>query len=140
MPVLVQICLVIVTIALAAVAFVTVRAIIRFEKVAKELTETLQSIQRVVPQVEEVTAEAREIVSSVSSIVPRFRAVAERFENLGERTAQMSSDLLEQVEEPVRTAVAVARGMRRGATTLFDRLMHRFAHQRSQWNGGVHNE
>lgn len=140
MPLLLQICLVIVTIALAAIAIVTVRAMRRFEQAAHELTETLESIQQIVPQVQQLTNEAREIVTSVGEVVPRFKAVAERFENLGERTAQLSSDLLEQVEAPVRTAVAVARGMRRGTASLFDRLMHRFAHRRSPSNGGFNHE
>jgi uncharacterized protein YoxC len=140
MPVLLQICLVIVTIAVAAIAIVTVRAMKRFETAAHELTETLQSVQTLVPDVQKLTAEAHEIVASVGSVVPRFRAVAERFEDVGERTARLSSDLLEQVEAPLHTAVAIARGMRRGTGSLFDKLMHRFAHQRSRANGGFQDE
>lgn len=137
MPVILQVCLVIVTTAVAAIAIVAVRAMNRFEKVAAEFQQTAQAARMSIADVQVMTQELRELVSTVGEVVPRFRAIVNRFEDLGERTAQMSSDLLDQVESPVRTAVAVARGVRFGASTLFDRLMQRFAHRKSTMNGGM---
>jgi len=138
MPVLLQVCLVIVTTAVTVIAIVTVRAMTRFEKVATEFQHTAQAARASLAEVQVVTHELRELVSSVSEVVPRFRTIVNRFEDLGERTAQMSSDLLEEVEAPVRTAVAIVRGVRRGTSTLFDRLMQKFAHRQSPTtNGGI---
>lgn len=137
MPVLLQICAVIVTIAIAAIAIATVRAMGRFEKVAAEFQETAQAARTTLADVHKVTDEIRQLVNDAGEVVPRFKAVMHRFEQIGERTAQLSSDLLEQVEAPVRTAVAISRGVRRGTWSLFDRLKQRFALRRSPMNGGM---
>jgi methyl-accepting chemotaxis protein len=123
--------------ALIAIAVVTVRAMIRFERAADEFTELAEAMKSSIGQVKDVTHEIHELVASVGEVVPRFRNVMSRFEDLGDRTARLSSDLLEQVEAPVRTAVAVARGVRRGTGMLVDRLMQRLTNNRSQSNGGT---
>jgi len=137
MPVLLQICVVIVTLALGAIAIVTVRTMIRFERAADEVSQTAEMLQKSIAQMQNVTHEIHEVVASVADIAPRLRRTAARFEDLGERTARLSAAVLEEVEAPVRTAVAVARGVRIGSRILFDRLAHRIASHRSPTNGGI---
>jgi uncharacterized protein YoxC len=136
MPALLQICLVIVTIAVIAVTVAVLRAAKAIEKISQEVNETAASVRASLDQVRIATDEAHEVMTSVKEIVPHVRAVAIRFEDLGTRAARVSSDLLEEVEAPVRTAVAVARGVRRGTATLFDRLVHRMSRHRASMNGG----
>ena len=69
-----------------------------------------------------------------------IRRVVDRFEALGERTADLSAAVLGEVEPPLRTAVAVARGMRSVTAYFLERLSHRFTHGRSATNGGSDSE
>ena len=136
MPMLVQVCVVIVTAALAAIAIMTIRAMRRFEKAADKISETADMVQRSVAEIGNVTREAHEIVISLGEIGPRLKGVAARFEAIGERTATLSSAVLEEVEAPVRTAVALSRAVRSGTTELLHRLTSRFRSTTNQNNGG----
>ena len=136
MPVLLQVCVVIVTAALALIAIMTMRAMKRFEKAADEISQTAEMIQRSVAEIGAVTRDAHAVVHSIRDVVPHFTGVAERFERIGQRTAALSSDLLTEVEAPVRTAVAISRAVRSGTAHLVDRLTNRFRSTPSQNNGG----
>jgi hypothetical protein len=76
-------------------------------------------------QADELTREARETVASVREVIVPIRRVLDRFGALGERTADLSAALLEEVEPLLRTAAAVARGVRAG-TSLLEQLSRRF--------------
>jgi uncharacterized protein YoxC len=132
---LVQVCVVIVTAALAAIAIMTIRAMKRFEAAADKISQTADTVQRSVAEIGNVTREAHEIVSSLSEVAPRVKGVIARFESLGDRTASLSSAVLEEVEAPVRTAVAISRAVRSGAFQIIHRLTSRFR-STEQNNGG----
>ena len=125
MPALLQVCAVIVTIALVAIAIVTIRTMIRFEKAAEQLAETAVAIRDSFEQFQVITREAGELVNSLQDVVPYLTRTASRFEALGERAAGLSSSLLEQVETPLRTVTAVLRGLRTGTSQFLDRVGHR---------------
>ena len=135
MPMLVQVCVVIVTAALAAIAIMTIRAMQRFEKAADKIAEAADAVQRSVADIGNVTREAHEIVSSLGEVAPRVKGVISRFETLGDRTVTLSSAVLEEVAAPVKTAVALSRAVRSGATELIHRLTSRFR-STDQNNGG----
>jgi hypothetical protein len=132
MPVIVQACIVVVTLALVAIAIATIRAMARFEKTAQELRETAQEARRSI-------SEVHEMVDSLSEAVTPLKRTIARFEELGQRTVRLSSAVLDEVERPVRTAVALVHGVRQGTHTLLGRLSQRFAHRRSATNGGFEN-
>jgi hypothetical protein len=133
---LVQICIVVATLAVVAIAVATVRTMIRVEKAADRHTQLTGEIQQWIVQANECTREAREAVASVRGVIAPIRRVADRFETLGGRAADLSAEVLGEVESPLRTAVAVARGVRSGTAYLLERLSHRFSHGRSATNGG----
>lgn len=136
MPALLQICAVIVTIALVAIAIVTIRTMIRFEKAAEQLAETAVAIRDSFEQFQVITREAGELVNSLQDVVPYLTRTASRFEALGERAANLSSSVLEQVETPLRTVVAVLRGLRTGTSQFFERVGHRITHRTTMNPGG----
>ena len=133
MPVLIQICAVIVTIAVSTIAV----SMLRFSARVSQLSE---DIRLWLVQVRQVTGEAQEAIATVREIVQPVRRVVDRFERLGERTASLSSQLLDEVEAPIRTAVAVARGVRTGTAQFIERLTSRFKHGRPATDGGVRYE
>lgn len=131
---LVQICLVLVTAAFVVVSIVTVRALGRIEKAADEFSRTAQSVQRSMAMVEDVTHEMHELVGSMGKATPSLHRAVSMFGDLGVRLARMSSALLDEVELPVRNALAVARGVRSGTAFFVNRLTQRNALRHNQSN------
>ena len=139
MSTLLQICFVIVTIAVVCIAAATIRVMQHFRKTSDEFSNLTREAHQWVDQLKVVTSEAGDIISSFREVAPRMRRVVDRFEAIGERTAMLSDAVLNEVEVPVRTAVAVARGVRYGAQQFVDRLTQRFT-GRSSTNGGGNYE
>jgi uncharacterized protein YoxC len=139
MSTLLQICFVIVTIAVAMIGFATIRVMQHFRRASDEFSSLSREARQWIDQLRIVTHDAGEVVSSFREVAPRVRRVVDRFEAIGERTAEMSDALLHEVETPVFTAVAVARGLRFGAQQLVERLTKRFT-GRSSTNGGMNYE
>lgn len=135
MMVVIGICAVAVTLAFIAVAVVAIRAMDRFAKTADELTKTSEAVRESLDRADAVTREFHELAESLQTVVPTVRRIANRFEEIGDRTARLSSTVLNEIEAPIRTAVAVIRGVRTGAHTLMNALSHR-ASSNATTNGG----
>jgi len=132
-------CFVIVTMAVVAIAIATIIVMQHFRKASEEFSKLAVEGRQWIDQLKNVTYDAGEIVGTFRDVAPRVRRVLERFEAIGERTAGISDALLHEVEAPVRTAVAVARGVRFGAQRFLSRLSERFT-GRSSTNGGMNYE
>jgi hypothetical protein len=140
MPLIVVISIVVASLAVVAIAVAAIRTMICIEKSTREFTRLSGEIQQWIGQANEFTREARETLASARGVIAPIRRVAERFETLGERTADLSSAILGEIEPPVRTAVAVARGVRSLTSYFMERLSNRFTHGRSATNGGSERE
>jgi len=140
MPALVQICIVILTVGLLAIVWMAVRMMARFNRTAEDVSQLSHAVRESAAQVDRVTHEAQALVASLRDCVPPVLRVVDRFEAVGQRTADLSSALLEEFELPVFTATAVARGVRSGANHFLRRLMQRFTHRNASINGGSDNE
>lgn len=136
MPALLQLWIVIVTIGLLAAVIVTAYRVTRHVRaVAKDvshltyaLTDSAEQITLAAREVQTLVASARECVAPVQRVVARFAGI-------GERTATVSSLLLEGLERPVFTAAAMSAGVKSAAAHIVQRLVHRFTHRNSQING-----
>lgn len=132
MPLLVQICVVIATLAFLAIVATAILTLKRLGETAAQLTsEARESLT----QVTRAAQETRDLVASVRDLMPPAQRFMKRFERLGERAADLSTAVLDEIEEPVVTAVAVARGVKIGAARLLNLLTRRFA-QRGFSNNG----
>ena len=140
MPALIQICIVIATIGLVAIALMTVRVMNRLSKSTEELTQLTRAVRESAVKFDLVTHEARALVASLRECVPPVLRVVGRLDAVSQRAADLSSTFLEEVEAPVFAAAAVARGLRSGVNHLLKRLMDRFAPQHSSINGGHDHE
>ena len=140
MPTLIQICIVIVTVEMLAIAFMTVYMMLRVDRVTKELSQLTHSVRESVAKVDHFTDEARGLVVSLRDCVAPVQLVAQRFGAVGERAADLSSIILEELELPVFAAAAVARGVRSGATHFLTRIVNRWIHRSSSIPGGNNHE
>ena len=140
MPALIQICIVIVTIGLLATAWMAVRTLSRVGKAAEDFSLLSHAMRESIAQVDRVAHEARELVGLLQDCVPPVLRVMDRFEAIGQRTADLSSTVLDEIELPVFAAAAVARGVKSGANHLLKRLMDRFTHRHTPIPGGYDHE
>jgi hypothetical protein len=130
---LLLICAVIVTIAVV----VTCVSVIHL---TKRVTRVSEEMQLWLVQVRQVTGESARRHLDGPGCRATVQRVAERFGEIGERTAQMSASLLEEVVAPVRTVVAITRGVRSGTSQFVERLTSRFRHGRAATDGGIRYE
>jgi uncharacterized protein YoxC len=138
---LVQVCVVLITVAFIAVSVMTIRAMARIEKAADEFSRTAQSVQRSMALVEDVTHEMHELVGTMGKATPQLHRAVSMFGDLGVRLARLSSALLDEVEIPVRNALAAVRGVKSGTAFFVNRLTQRGVlrhnHQGNDSQGGL---
>ena len=141
MPALVQICIVIVTIGILTMALLTVRFMARFfNSAAQDLSKLTLAARESVDEISLVSRETRALIASLRECVPPVRRVVDRLEAVGQRTADVSSALLSEIERPVFTAAAVMSGVRSGADHLLKHLVRRFTPHHTPINGDQGHE
>ena len=140
MPALVQICIVIVTIGVFAIALMAVRTMTRFNKAIEDLSLLTHQVRGSVVKFDLVTHETEALVAALRECVPPMMRVAGRFDAVSQRAADLSSTLLEAFEIPVLATTAVARGVRSGANHFLKRIVNRLIHRNSPIHGGYDNE
>ena len=124
-----QVCVVIVTLAVVASAVAAWRIQNRFEKLAHKISLGIDEARR-------ATTEAQQVIFTLQDIAHGLQQSSLQFEHLGERAARLASQVLDQVERPTQTALAIARGVQAGATILLRRRAHGSP---SHFNGGEHD-
>jgi len=137
---LVQVCVVVVSLAVVAIAVAIMRAVVLVGRATADVSKMTGEIRLWIDEANAFTREARDTVASVQGVIAPLRHVAERFEAIGVHTADLSAAVIGEVEPPLRTALALARGARSGATYLLERLSQRFNLGRSATNGGSDHE
>jgi len=127
MDTLVQVCVVIMTLALVATAFAAWRAVKKFEKLAQKVSLGVDEARR-------TTSEAQHVIATLQDVAQGLKRGSAHFEAISGRAANISSMVLDEIEPPTRSAVALARGIKAGAAVLLGRRARQlFTHH---FNGG----
>jgi hypothetical protein len=126
MTLLVQVCIVIVTVALVANTIAAIRAMRRAEDALARTTQAIDHVEAVTRQVQEL------VISIQAAIQPVLRTTT-RIEEVGERATRVSHALLNEIDPPLRTTLAVLAGVKQGARSLMGALSRRMHHD---VNGG----
>ncbi len=137
MPALVQICIVIATLALIVMAVMVMIVLLRL---GNELARLTQSIQIAIIQIEHLTQETRDTLSAVRDLVTPAKGVWQRIQRLGDRAVDLSTAVLDEIEVPVVTGIALARGVKAGTAQLLETLIRRIARRSSSQNGDQSHE
>lgn len=140
MSLLLQICAVVVTIALVAVAIVSIRAMRRFEKAADEFSKTAEMARQTITELQGITQEVQSFAATLGRIAPRLRRIATGFGDIGNRASNLSTTLFQEVGAPVLAAITVVRTMRSGTARFFRVMTRRPSRDRTLTNGGVGHE
>jgi hypothetical protein len=137
---LVEICAVVASLAMVAIAVAAIRAMYCVEKATHQVVKVAGEIQDLIGEASELTREARETLVSVRGAIAPISRIVDGFGILGERAVGLSSAVLGEIEAPIHTAVAVARGIKSVTAYFMERLTKRFTPGRSATNGESDNE
>jgi uncharacterized protein YoxC len=129
---LIQACIVVVTLALLALVVATIHALVRL---GRETARLASAAQVSMLQIERAVLEAQQLLASVREIVPPAQRVVNRFQRLGDRAVDLSTAILDGIEVPLFSAVAVARGFKTGTARLLELLAKRVALHPATHNG-----
>ncbi|MEO5618472.1 MAG: hypothetical protein ABIS67_11915 [Candidatus Eisenbacteria bacterium] len=135
MPFIAQICMVVVTIALVISAVIFIRLMKQTKALIESANRSLAELPALISEVRQASARADELLVAFSQITHTAKAGVSSFQGIAERTSNLASHLLDEVERPVSKAVGMIRGIRLGASFLFNRWQAK-AGGRSPFNQG----
>jgi HAMP domain-containing protein len=125
MPIVVQVCIIVATLALAAVAFVLIRAIAQLGSTMAQLERTMARLETTIPEVERTVVEVRGVLDSVGQVAMRIDRLTAEFADTGSRFAKASSLVVNEVIEPAAQIAALVKGVRAGASSLVGTFLNR---------------
>jgi len=141
MPTWLQVWIVIVTVGLVAIALLILGTVKGFlKKASRNMDQLTQTVRESVSRIDGITIEASRLMTEVrGSLQPVQRAV-HSLGTIAQRTTDIASSLLDQVEPPLHTATALVRGVSTGTGVFMKRMMTRFSHRQTRDHGGETNE
>ena len=125
MPLIAQICMVIVTIAVAVFAVMGIRLMAQTNKLIVSANVSLAEVPTLLEEVKRTSARVEELLAAFASISESARVGVSQFENVATRAGGLASTLLNEVERPLAQAVGIARSIRFGANYLVQRWKSR---------------
>src|SRR4051812_35642543 len=108
MPLLVQLCLVVVTLAVVAIAIALVRVLMRVERVTDQFSLLTGELHQWTVGAHAMTRDLHETLELMRGVVTPLHRIAERFAALGDRTVHLSEVVLGEVESPIRKVLAAS--------------------------------
>ncbi len=141
MPTVVQICIVVATLALVAVAIVLIRAITQLRSTMAQLERSMAQLESTIPEIERTVIEARGVLDTLSQVAGRVDGLTKEFATTGSKLARASSLVVGEVVEPALQIAALVKGVRAGASALAGTFFkHRGADTAASHKGGNHHE
>lgn len=118
---LVQICIVVATLALAALAMMTMRLVKRLSTLSDTILATVRQTEETLQQSKASWDKLEVVLRDVEEIAHTVRGATKQLSGLVDRTTDMASGLLDEVQHPVQKAVALMRGVRAVTNVLTQR-------------------
>jgi hypothetical protein len=122
---IITLCVVIATAALVPLAIVTIRAMIRFEKMAEQVEKTAVLFSESMIEFKAAARDMHTMVASLDEAVDPLRRAATELGRVGSRAAALSTAVLEELVVPIRAVIGIVRGFRAGAGYFTDRVADR---------------
>jgi hypothetical protein len=135
MPLIAQICMVVVTIALLVVAVMAVRVMLQIRGLIQTANLSLAELPGLLEETKRASARAEELLIAFTRITRSAQVAVSQFEGLATRSSALTTALLDEVERPVTHVVGMIRGIQVGANHLLRRWKSR-AESRSNTNEG----
>lgn len=139
MPMLIQICIVVATLALAGAAIALIAALGQVRKTAAQLEQTMLLLDGAIPTVVKTVDEARIVLGTLNAVAERAERIVDDFQHVGGKAVRFSSLFVDQVMTPASQVAAIVSGVRTGASFLLDGWRNR-RHASTRFTGGNHHE
>lgn len=124
MSTIVQICVVVGTIAVVVMAFIAVRLMFQLQTTTKKFARGYARVEQILEESRDTSRKVGELVDVLEQIAVTVRTTAGKVEGVVDRAASVSSTVIDEVEQPIRGVVAWIHGLRSGVRTMARR-----------WNG-----
>ena len=125
MPLAVQICLIVVSIAVVWLAVMAIRALSHTIILIENANRSLAELPGLIEDAKRMSARTEALVLSCSQITQSARGGVLQFERLATRTGDLASALLDEAAGPITKAVGVIRIIRSGANIFMQRWRSR---------------
>lgn len=135
MPLIAQICIVVVTLAVVWLAVVAIKLIRETNLLIETAKRSLVELPALIQEIQKSSARADELLRSFSKISHAAQTVVNQVESLSTRTSAMANVVLDEVEQPISKVVGVMQGIRSGADFLARRWTSRLT-RRTHTNPG----
>lgn len=119
---IVQICIVIATIALVVLTTTLLMVLKTLERMSRPL---LRAIQAANGHAEQLATDTRELLRTLHALTEPAGDVWERVHQAVARLETLTTSVVDQIEEPVQVSVALLRGVRTGTKRFMELLMGR---------------
>ncbi|HYM79984.1 MAG TPA: hypothetical protein VEY91_01080 [Candidatus Limnocylindria bacterium] len=124
MPAIIQICVVIVTMAVVVMAIMTLRLLVRIDGLTKSVAEGVKAFEDAIESTR-ASSQIHELIGTTRQIAHSLRTVAGNVEGVTQRASAISHELLDEVERPVHQAASLVRGLKAGTNFLMQRWTRR---------------
>ena len=118
MPIIVQVCVVIATIAIVVVTIMVVRLMRRLEVLSAATTQSLAKVDTFLEQSQKASIRIEGMLGSLEHMTGSVRGAVDSLQVVVQRAAGLTSSILDEVERPVQNLVGVIRAVQAGAAFL----------------------
>lgn len=141
MPVIIQVAIIVATVAVAAIAVALIRTLGQMRATAMQVERTMGRLEHSIPEIERTVIETREVLGTLGSVAGRVDRLSEEFASTGSRLARASSLVVDEIVDPATKIAGLVRAVRTGAGTIVGHyLKRRRAHEVPASEGGNHHE
>jgi len=123
----IEVCVAIATGVILVLAVFAIRTLVRFARAGEQASETVKTLDALLRDATDTSREIRGLVESLETVSASLTKAAGQLGGVAERAASVSNDVLDEVEAPVRRAVSLMRGVRRGVGWIGDRIASRLS-------------
>jgi uncharacterized protein YoxC len=138
MTVLLGLCAVVVTLAIAAIAIATIRAVRHLSEAANEFKSTSEAVRISIRDADVMIRQLQELSAQLETLVSPLKRAVNRVEQVGDRAVRLSNVVLNEVEGPIRNTLALITGVRTGARSLMSALSRRSGSGAHSNGGYIH--
>jgi uncharacterized protein YoxC len=138
-PILIQVCILVATLALVAAAVALIPLLAQVRRTAAQVERTMLRLDGAIPTVVQAVDEARGVLDTLNQVASRADRITSDFEHVGGKAAKLSTLLVDQVLAPASQVAAIVSGVRMGASFLLDGWLKR-RRSTTPSTGGNHDE
>lgn len=121
MNAIIQVCIVVVTIAVVLLVYFAARLLLRLEATTKKFEAGYVRLEEALEDSRQTSRRIRELVGVIEQIALTVQSGVEQVEGVVDRAASLGTAVLDEVERPVRRVVSIIRGLRSGVQALTGR-------------------